>query len=128
MNIKIIDISKEEIIKILNDYSEKSQELFDLINEFKYADSQRRQEVKEVLKQKYKAIKDEVRELYKHLNKSSVKLEGYTASILEPAIRDIYVHISSVGTNLISFNSIGKFTSAVYDIGDYARYWLSHIK
>jgi lysine/ornithine N-monooxygenase len=128
MKIEFVDISKEEIIKILNDYSQKSDELFELIEEFKSADIQQRQKVKEELKQKYKAVKDEIRELYDYFNKSSVRPEGYTASILAPAIRDIYVHISSVGTNSISLNNISKVSSAVYDIGDYARYWLSQIK
>lgn len=128
MKIEFVDIGKEEIIKILNDYSKKSEELFELIEEFKGAESQRRKEIKEVLKQKYKAVKDEIRELYDYFNKSSVKFGGYTASILAPAIRDIYVHISSVGTNSISINNISKVSSAVYDIGDYARYWLSQIK
>lgn len=128
MRTEKVDWGEEKIKETLTKYISIERELSILIQEFEENSGREKQMVKETIKEKYKGIKDEVGRYYKYFSRRDIEPVGYTESIFVPAVSDIHVKISGIGTNRISSNSISEFRSAVYDISSYASYWLHQMK
>ncbi|BFH11159.1 hypothetical protein P4K96_29045 [Bacillus cereus] len=120
MKIDYCEMTKEEIHRELDSFMKRVEVLFDLIKEVR---ENRSADSLERLKTEFLSIKTEIKEHYKVLSSSKTKRNEIVNSYYWPAIQDIYVHISSLGTNHISFRSLEKVGSAAYDIRSYARYY-----
>jgi len=118
------ELTKEDIIAELNRYSQIQETLYEHIKLFKEGTREEREIAQMKLRDIYGSFKEELKGHYKALSTARVKRNRITESYFRAAVDDIYVHISGVGVNKISRNSIDEFYSAVYDIGSYARYWM----
>lgn len=128
MNAQYEVMTKEAVKAKLQEFNNIERELFQLISQVREGSVEEQQVAIELLKQKYSLIKEEIKEHYKLLSKASTKKNSVVNAFFWPAIQDIHVHISGIGVNSISRKDLSDISSAVYDIGSYANYWLTQLE
>lgn len=119
MNTNYSEMTREEVITVLEGYMDVGDILFELISKVK---DNKSPTALDELKSKFSSVKEEIKEHYKLLDKGKTKRNHIVDAYFWPAIQDIYTNISGLGVNHITRNSLSKVGSAAYDIRSYARW------
>ncbi|OXS69849.1 hypothetical protein [Priestia filamentosa] len=122
-----VNISKFDALNRLSSYSEDVEKIYedirklDLIN-----DKEKRKIILNEIKEKYRSIKENLKAEWNQLEK--YETVGVVSKFYLPALRDMLHNSTLLPVNQVAFKNIDKLQHSLYDIKDYAEYWINQLE
>lgn len=121
-----VDISKENALEKLNDYILAVEEVYQDIKSLEDLSTGEKQGMLRTIKEKYKQIKNELTGDLKQLEQ--YECTGIASRFYKPALQDMLHNSTLIPVNQVALKNLGKLHHSLYDIKDYARYWINQLK